>query len=83
MLLSANRVAWSAVVVARVVLEPAVGATSVVATSEVAVASAEVAGAGSVSFFSCSRTGSSLSCHSLLSSGCRFKDRTWLCLRRF
>ena len=35
-----------------------------------------------VSFFSCSRTGS-LSCHSLLSSGCRFKDRAWLCLRRF
>ena len=45
MVLSANRVAWSAVVVARVVLELAVGATSVVeATSEVAVASAEVAG---------------------------------------
>ena len=46
MVLSANRVAWSAVVVARLVLGLAAGATSVVeATSEVAAVSAEVAGA--------------------------------------
>ena len=46
MVLSANRVAWSAVVVARLVLGLAVGATSVVeVTSEVAAVSAEVTGA--------------------------------------
>ena len=46
MVLSANRVAWSAVVAARLVLGLAAGATSVVEVpSEVAAASAEVAGA--------------------------------------
>ncbi len=49
MVLSANRVAWSAVVVARVVLGLAVGATSVVEVpSEVAAVSAELAGVTSV-----------------------------------
>ena len=44
MVLSANRVAWSAVVVARLVLGLAAGATSVVeVASEVAAGSAEVA----------------------------------------
>ena len=44
MVLSAKRVAWSAVVVARLVTGLAAGATSVVeATSEVAAGSAEVA----------------------------------------
>ena len=49
MVLSANRVAWSAVVVARLVLGLAAGATSVVeATSEVAAVSAGLAGVTSV-----------------------------------
>ena len=49
MVLSANRVAWSEVVVARLVLGLAVGATSVVeATSEVAAVSAGGAGVTSV-----------------------------------
>ena len=49
MVLSANRVAWSEVVVARLVLGLAVGATSVLeAISEVAALSAELAGVTSV-----------------------------------
>ena len=49
MVLSANRVAWSAVVVARLVLGLAVGATSVVEVpSEVAAVSAGLAGVTSV-----------------------------------
>ena len=49
MVLSVNRVAWSAVVVARVVLGLAVGATSVVeAASEVAAVSVGLAGVTSV-----------------------------------
>ena len=49
MVLSANRVAWSEVVVARLVLGLAVGATSVLeAISEVAAVSAELAGVTSV-----------------------------------
>ena len=49
MVLSANRVAWSAVVAARLVLGLAVGATSVVeVASEVAAVSAGLAGVTSV-----------------------------------
>ena len=49
MVLSANRVAWSEVVVARLVLGLAVGATSVLeAISEVAAVSAGLAGVTSV-----------------------------------
>ena len=49
MVLSANRVAWSVVVAARLVLGLAVGATSVLeATSEVAALSAGLAGVTSV-----------------------------------
>ena len=49
MVLSANRVAWSVVVVARLVTGLAVGATSVLeAISEVAAVSAELAGVTSV-----------------------------------
>ena len=49
MVLSANRVAWSAVVVARLVTGLAAGATSVLeATSEVAAVSAGLAGVTSV-----------------------------------
>ena len=82
MVLSANRVAWSAVVVARVVLELAVGATSVVkATSEVAAGSAEVAVAA-VSPFQLSRTGRP-QLSQVAPVVVPLRDCTWLRLRRF
>ena len=85
MVLSANRVLGQrgGHPVARLVLGLAVGATSVVEVpSEVAAVSAEVAGV-TVSSFSC-RPGLAVSAVTGCSgSRCRFKDRTWLCLRRF